>query len=145
MAGRIAECYEELYRQKLDFLVESATTALLWFVRQRREEVLSAEAGVGRCQEFCLVVISDFLTKATDGNENVHGSFLSDLPRQPYQDVEKVLRLRSHVAPRLTVRHRVRLTPSLVATLLEGLFEHPACNADSLYDLREVERYRVSK
>jgi hypothetical protein len=33
----------------------------------------------------------------------------------------------------------------LVAALLEGLFEHPACYPDPVRDRREVERSRVSK
>src|SRR5574337_1852831 len=40
--------------------------------------------------------------------------------------LEKVRQWRSRVAPRLTVRPRVRFAPSLAAALLDGLFEYPA-------------------
>jgi hypothetical protein len=49
-----------------------------------------------------------------------------------YQDVEKVLQLRSRIAQRLNVRRRVRFASSLAAALLDGLFEHPVGYADSV-------------
>ena len=43
-----------------------------------------------------------------------------------WQDAEKVRQLRSRIAQTLNVPQRVRLSPSLAAALLNGLFQHPA-------------------
>src|SRR5205809_3853061 len=43
-----------------------------------------------------------------------------------WQDAEKVRQLRSRIVQSLNVPPRIRLSPSLAAALLDGLFEHPA-------------------
>jgi len=51
------------------------------------------------------------------------------------QDAEKVRQLRSRLAQKLDVRHKVRLASSLAAALLGGLFEHPAGYSSVVHDL----------
>jgi hypothetical protein len=56
--------------------------------QQMTHGVIGLEIDPSPLSDFRPIVISNLFTKATDGNENVHGGLLFALPRQPYQDVE---------------------------------------------------------
>jgi hypothetical protein len=62
-----------------------------------------------------------------------------------WQDDEKVRQLRSRIAQTLNVPQRVRLSPSLAAALLNGLFEHPAGVGSSCPDVMQLKLCRAEK
>ena len=55
------------------------------------------------------------------------------------QDAEKFRQRRSRIAQRLNVRDGVRVASSLVAALLDEIFEHPAGHSPIAPDERTIE------